>query len=424
MGMSAFELAYAAALKRKLGPDAAFNVAVEEASLAIDEALFDYTESNKPRLFRNPLLKTPTQFLSYSLQMTSLLVRNSWGMIKASPTQDRMQAAQTLFMTLGMTTLVAGLSGLPFPLYYALIGMMDSYRELMRTDIEDDDDMEMFKDMDEAGNPLGKRNMQLWFTSWAIPHYFGNGSDIAKFLGLSEEQAQALPLAVNRGPVSALTGVDFGSSLTLNGLWFRDERPAESNRAALTDMAMSLFGASGGLAENVASAFDDFEAGRISQGFEKLTPAMFKGPITALRLSREGSKTPAGEEIFPAKHYTIGKLLAKSLGFVDTEEAAIRQAAEQAERILMEIKKEKTAALSAVDRVNIEDNDAIAAAFDKIVEYNNRNPFDPIRNSDINESLRGKARARSLAIYGVSANKAMWPFIYALMEPTMPVSED
>ena len=424
MGMSAFELAYAAALKRKLSPDAAFNVAVEEASLAVDEAMFNYSESNKPRLFRNPLLKAPLQFLTYPLQMTSFLVRNTWGMIKASPAQDRMQAAQTLFTTLGMTALFAGLSGLPYPLYYALIGMMDSYRELMRTDIEDDDDMEMFKDMDEAGNPLGKRNMQLWFTNWAIPHYFGNGSDIAKFLDLSEEQAQTLALAVNRGPISALTGIDFGSSMSLNGMWFRDDVPADTNRAAFTNMAVSMLGPVGGMGENMFSAFDDFEAGRISQGWEKLTPAMFRGPVAAARLAGEGSKTPSGAEILPSEHYTTGKLLAKSLGFADTEETAIRKAATQAKRIDVEVSKERTAALAAVDRADIEDTDAIAAAFEKIVEYNNRNPFKPIRNSDINESLRGKARARASAIQGVSVDKTMWPFIYGLMEPTMPVSED
>ena len=386
--------------------------------------MFNYSESNKPRLFRNPFLKAPLQFLTYPLQMTSFMVRNTWGMIKASPAQDRMQAAQTLFTTLGMTVLFAGLSGLPYPLYYALIGMMDSYRELMRTDIEDDDDMEMFKDMDEAGNPLGKRNMQLWFTNWAIPHYFGNGSDVAKFLGLSEEQAQTLALAVNRGPISALTGVDFGSSMSLNGMWFRDERPAESNRAAFTDMAVSLLGPVGGLAENTFSAFDDFEAGNLSKGIEKLLPAMFRSPVAAFRLAAEGSKSPSGAEILPAEHYTTGKLLAKSLGFVDTEEAAIRKASEQAKTIDMEISKERTAALSAVDKADPEDADAIAAAFAKIVEYNNRNPFKPIRNSDINESLRGKARARASAIYGVSVDKSMQPYIYMLMQPTMPVSED
>ena len=90
----------------------------------------------------------------------------------------------------------------------------------------------------------------------------------------------------------------------------------------------------------------------------------------------------------------------------------------------MEISKERTAALSAVDKADPEDADAIAAAFAKIVEYNNRNPFKPIRNSDINESLRGKARARASAIYGVSVDKSMQPYIYMLMQPTMPVSED
>jgi hypothetical protein len=330
MFMSAFELAYADAKQKGMDDKAAFDAATKRALKLTYDALFNYTQYNKPPIMKSAGGRLAFQFLTYPLQMTSYLVRNFLTMVRVLPTlEERKEAAIKFFGTLGMTGLFAGVTG--FPLYSFIMGMTDGIRELMR-DEEDED-----YDEDDEGNPLGRRSTDLWFRNWFIPNYFGPDSSLANFFNLTEEQAQTLSRGVEMGPISAYTDLNVGTSTSLDGLWFRSDAPAETSREAFMNFVFSFTGPIGSVGANFAGAFDDFEKGQFNRGLEKFAPAWLKGGLSAMRLKSEGATTTKGDELMNPEFYTTGKLLAQTLGFGSTEVAQVQKANFMAKKIVTEI---------------------------------------------------------------------------------------
>jgi hypothetical protein len=218
MYMSSFELEYARQIEQGAKPADAEKAAVNKAVDLVYESLFNYTQYNKPRLMKaGAIPKIATQFMTYPLQMTSYLVRNFIGMLPFLNKSQKKEAAIQFFGTIGMTGMFAGVVGLPG--YSMIMGMAEGVREALRPDMEDEDADEYYDDDDE-GNPLGKRNLDLWFREWFIPTYFGPDSGLASAMGLTEEQALTLQRAVKLGPISAFTDLNIGSSVSLNNLFF------------------------------------------------------------------------------------------------------------------------------------------------------------------------------------------------------------
>jgi hypothetical protein len=174
--------------------------------------------------------------MTYPLQMTSYLVRNFIGMLPFLNKSQKKEAAIQFFGTIGMTAMFAGVVGLPG--YSMIMGMAEGVREALRPDMEDEDADEYY-DEDDEGNPLGMRNLDIWFREWLIPHYFGKDSSLANAMGLTDEQALTLQRAVKMGPISAFTDLNIGSSVSLNELWFRDDVPAENSKEALEQFVFS-----------------------------------------------------------------------------------------------------------------------------------------------------------------------------------------
>jgi hypothetical protein len=412
MFMSSFELAYADYKQKGMDDKAAFNAATEKALTLTYDALFNYTQYNKPRLMKgSPGAKLATQFLTYPLQMTSYLVRNFYGMLPLLNKDEKKEAAIKFFGTLGMTGLFAGVTG--FPLYSFIMGVAEGMRELMR-DEEDED-----YDEDDEGNPLGKRNLDLWFRNSFIPSYFGPDSNLASILGLTEEAAKTLARGVEMGPLSAYTGLNLGASTSLDGLWFRDDTPGNTSREAFQNFIFGFSGPIGSIGSNFAGAFDDFNNGQINRGFEKLAPAWLRGSLTAYRLSTEGATTTKGAEIKEAEFYTTGKLAAQALGFGNTEVAQIQKSNFMAKQVIEQIKKEKANLLNRLDvAVRNDDDDKVEEILDKITKFNTKNAMLPISGETVNKSLQSRAKARGKSYQGLSVADKEAPFIYPLVEGT------
>jgi hypothetical protein len=340
MYMSSFELEYARQIEQGAKPADAEKAAVNKAVDLVYESLFNYTQYNKPRLMKaGAIPKIATQFMTYPLQMTSYLVRNFIGMLPFLNKSQKKEAAIQFFGTIGMTGMFAGVVGLPG--YSMIMGMAEGVREALRPDMEDEDADEYYDDDDE-GNPLGKRNLDLWFREWFIPTYFGPNSDLASAMGLTEEQALTLQRAVKLGPISAFTDLNIGSSVSLNNLFFDNDVPAENSKEALEQFAFStMTGPFGSMATSLAGAYDDFNNGDLVRGFEKLSPAFFRGAFTTYRLSQEGLQTRQGAEIKDAEFYTTGKLVGQALGFQSTTVAEIQKSNFIAKQMVLDIQKER-----------------------------------------------------------------------------------
>ena len=411
MYMSAFELAYADAKQKGMGDSAAFDAATERALKLTYDALFNYTQYNKPPPMKTAAGRLAFQFLTYPLQMTSYLVRNFYGMLPFLNKEEKKEAAIKFFGTLGMTGLFAGVTG--FPLYSFIMGMAEGMRELLR-DEEDED-----YDEDDDGNPLGKRSLDLWFRNWFIPNYFGPESSLADFFNLTEEQAQTLARGVEMGPISAYTDLNVGTSTSLDGLWFRSDAPAETSREAFQNFVFSFTGPIGSVGANFAGAFDDFNKGQINRGFEKLSPAWLRGGLTAMRLKSEGATTTKGDELMNPEFYTTGKLLAQTLGFGSTEVAQVQKANFMAKKIVTEINREKASLLNRLDvAVRKDDDDEIDEMLEKIDKFNAKNAMLAINGETVSKSLQSRSERRGKSYQGLSVSDKEAPFVYPLVEGT------
>jgi hypothetical protein len=411
MYMSAFELAYADAKQKGMDNKAAFDAATERALKLTYDALFNYTQYNKPPPMKSAGGRLAFQFLTYPLQMTSYLVRNFYGMLPFLNKEEKKEAAIKFFGTLGMTGLFAGVTG--FPLYSFIMGMTDGIRELMR-DEEDED-----YDEDDEGNPLGRRSTDLWFRNWLIPNYFGPDSSLAKFFNLTEEQAQRLARGVELGLISSYTDLNVGTSTSLDGLWFRSDAPAETSREAFQNFVFSFTGPIGSVGANFAGAFDDWNNGQISRGFEKISPAWLKGGLTAMRLKEEGATTTKGDEIMNPEFYTTGKLLAQTLGFGSTEVAQVQKANFMAKQIVTKINREKQNILNRLDAAVRQDNDdKIDKILEEIDKFNTKNAMLAINGETVSKSLQSRAERRGKAYQGLSVSDKEAPFVYPLVEGT------
>jgi hypothetical protein len=411
MYMSSFELAYADAKQKGMDDKAAFDTATQRALKLTYDALFNYTQYNKPPPMKSAGGRLAFQFLTYPLQMTSYLVRNFYGMLPFLNKEEKKEAAIKFFGTLGMTGLFAGVTG--FPLYSFVMGMAEGMRELLR-DEEDED-----YDEDDEGNPLGKRSLDLWFRNWFIPTYFGPGSNLADALGLDEKEAQTLARGVEMGPISAYTDLNVGTSTSLDGLWFRSDAPAETSREAFQNFVFSFTGPIGSVGSNIAGAFDDFNKGQLNRGFEKLSPAWLRGGLSAMRLKSEGATTTTGDEIMNPEFYTTGKLLAQTLGFGSTEVAQVQKANFMAKRIVTEINREKASLLNRLDvAVRKDDDDEIDKMLEKIDKFNAKNAMLAINGETVSKSLQSRSERRGKSYQGLSVSDKEAPFVYPLVEGT------
>jgi hypothetical protein len=428
MYMSSFELEYARQIEQGAKPADAEKAAVNKAVDLVYESLFNYSQYNKPRLMKaGPIYKIATQFMTYPLQMTSYLVRNFIGMLPFLNKSQKKEAAIQFFGTIGMTAMFAGVVGLPG--YSMIMGMAEGVREALRPDMEDEDADEYY-DEDDEGNPLGMRNLDIWFREWLIPHYFGKDSSLANAMGLTDEQALTLQRAVKMGPISAFTDLNIGSSVSLNELWFRDDVPAENSKEALEQFVFStMTGPFGSMATSLTGGVEDILNGDLVRGFEKLSPAFFRGAFTTYRLSQEGLQTRQGAEIKNAEFYTTGKLIGQALGFQSTTIAEIQKSNFKAKQMVEEIKDERKDLLQKLDKAfqkfdnNPSDanDEAIDDIFVEIDRYNYKNGMIPITNETIERSLEGRAKRREMADYGLILGEKEAAFVYPMLEKTRPL---
>lgn len=419
MYMSSFELAYDANLKKGMSSAEAASRAKEKAMEIVYGSLFNYTQYNKPRVMKAPAGRLAFQFLSYPAQMTSYLVRNFYGMLPFLNKEGKREASIKFFGTLINTGLFAGVTGMP--LYSLIIGIAEGIREAMRPGMGDDDEEYADEDYDEDadGNPLGKRSLDLWFRNWFIPNYFGDGSSLAKAMGLNEEQAALLARSIEMGPISAVTDLNIAASTNLDGLWFRNDTPAATSKEAFTNFVFGFTGPFGSIGANIAGAFDDFSNGQMNRGVEKLLPAFLKGPVVASRLSKDGLQTKQGDQIMDPEFYHTGKLLAQSLGFASTEAAQVQKSNFMAKQIVTKINSEKTKLLNKLD---VAARDGTDEALDKVLldidKFNRKNAMMAINGETISKSLQNRAESRGKSYQGLSVSDKEIPFVYPLVEGT------
>ena len=389
--MTAFELAYKRLIDGGMDADTAQVQAQDTAESVMLESLFDYRQWNKPRLMTATGAKLGTQFLTYPLQMYSLLARNFYNQLKRSglSKEERRAARSTLAGVLLTTGLFGGVTALP--LFSVALGVLD-----MLSDATEDDD--------DPRDPLNHRSWELWFRNEWLPQTFGTGSGIARTFGLGEDQSRLLERAVLYGPVSAITGLDISSSVSLDNIFFGRFDVGSVDKEGLENLVYAnALGPFGGMLANWTTAASDFSDGEYLRGFENILPSALKQPLRAYRYGTEGNLTRRGDTVRSREFYTVGRLATQVLGFTPTEVKEKYDVDELVYTITEEANSRKYDALDAINKA-LEDYGQDSPEFDRAIQearaYSQANPNDPITYESIQTSVNGRIRNRVLAEMG------------------------
>jgi len=389
MFMASFELAYNKAVKDGLAPGVngeAFQRAVDESVKNTYDSMFNYTKFNRPRIMRPWGARIIFQFKLFPQQVTGYLVRNyaamQNGLIAAAMNIDnpaeRTQAlkdikegATQFFGTLIMTGMFAGIVGMP--LYSAIIGTIQGLRDAMGDE--------------EDPLPMEERDLDYWFRYVFLPKYFGD--DLAKI--------------IQKGPISALSNVDIGSSTSLNNLWFRDTQDDKSLITDFRNQLVGMLGPSAGLVENYLKAFEDWKNGYVSQAVEKIVPAAFKGMVAQTRWGEEGILTKTQKaELYNKDEVTTAMRFWKALGFNPTE-LAIQQ--EKNFKVIDQIRKTNEEYSDIMKQIKQSSLDGNFSKLDKQIErFVNFAIANPDLSPDVDSiftAIENAEKARAEAINGV-----------------------
>jgi hypothetical protein len=405
MYMSTFELEYKK--QRASGVDAktAQIIAADVAADVTQETMFDYAETSKPRLMKTIPGRIALQFYTFPIQMVSLLARSFMGMVGQMPDRtERAMAAQQFFGTLGMTYMFAGAVGMPG--YSFMMGLLQTIIEEMRPDDEPPGEEDEF-------NPLYTLNLDLWFREWFLPNYFGPDSDIAFYFDLTPEQANTLVRGMKMGPISAATDINFGSSLSMDNMFFRDDAPVDTTQEAAKSMWWTMLGAAGGLINQFTRGVDNIIEGDWQRAAENFAPGFYRGSVVTKRLAEEGYITPStGDTVKAREEYTTGKLVAQAMGLGSTEVADIQKSNIMAKRTVDGIEKERAKYMDKLDkafeatikgRVPAEEGRARTAELWKEIDAWNRRTgyIHEINYDNYVESLETRAEGRAGSIQGL-----------------------
>ena len=403
MAMTSFELAYEQAKEKGLGDAAAEEQAMERALKVTRETMFNYSNYNKPRAFKNPAGRIAFQFMTYPVMMTSYLVRNFKNMLPGLNAEGKMSAAKRLFGTLGMTAMYAGMTGLP--LYGVFMMAAEAAREMLR----DDDDFAPYED--DKGNPVGKVDLKFWFENSWLPETFGPDSSIAEALGLPPELAVLLERSIKFGPISALSDMNLASSTSLNDLFFRGDVKADTMEGQFKEILYNqMLGPLGGLISNMTRGAQLYDEGQTTRAMELMLPAFVKGAVRASRLSDEGLKTIDGKVLKDADFYTEGKLFNQILGIGSTETYEMQKQNFESNRIDKEIDKESADLLQQVKRAEQrfrEKRDEASQmqmrkAYDAVDAFNRRFPNKPIGGDSMAAALDASIDEQAESVGGIS----------------------
>jgi hypothetical protein len=382
MFMTAYDLAYAQAINRGVPQKAAQEEAVNKAGELSDEALFDYSEFNRPKFMRGGVARTILQFKFFAFQTLSYLARNFTTMLnfKGVSPEVRKQARHKFLGTLGMTWLFAGALGLPgmSALFFPVMSMF-----LKGEDEEDPED----------------RDPKLWFSKW-LRETFGNTA------------GQIL----DRGPITWATNVDFHNRVKLDGLLLRDLKAGLSETDWLREFIVTALGPTVGLGVNVARAKEMIDNGDTSRGMELLLPAGVRSFVSAARVSKEGVRTLKGDEIVPRDQLSDFDLWVIRAGFNPTQVARMRELSSKRQEFMQLLGQRHGKVFNLFKRaMREEDTDKQQALFEEAGEelaaYNEANPFKAIKVKDILGSIKKEMEASALAVDGVRVPKNMIPVI-------------
>jgi hypothetical protein len=402
--MMTFELEYAKSKN--------FDQAVQKATDITHETLGRYDSFNRPRILRNALGRTVGQFKMYAVYMTSFFMRNFYNSIRISvPPVERAAAMQRLAGVLVMGGMFHGLVGMP--LYSVIADTVDA----LLNEFGDEEE----KKQRRAKNPLTSDNSNLRFRYEFLPENFGH----IEITGL-DGRPHRLSELLEKGPISALTDINFGSRTSFDGMWFRDPNPGRNWKETAVNILSTNLGPGVSTGLNLTRAIDDFSKGEILRGLEKSVPALFRTPITAYRIGTEGAETTKGADMLKPDEINNRNLIAQAIGFPPTRLARIQEQSFESQKEVRKAQDRRAKLLDGLHRVAFDpegDKADLKEVFEDIKKYNRRYPIEKfiIDIDTIERSLEAYANKRGMTYRGQVIEEKLAPYLGPLYRATVPL---
>ena len=398
-----FELEYAKTKNYDKAKDAAIK--------AVDELLGRYDNANRPRVFRNALMKNIGQFKQYSIVMTSFWMRNMYNALKGEDAATRMFAIERMVGTSLMGAMFHGILGSPF--YHATALTLDAI-----LNADEEDKKERIKK-----NPLTAESSDLRFRYEYLPDTFGH-------IKVPNASGREIPLntVLERGPISALTDMNFGSKTShdITSLWFRDAKPGATWAETAQNMLIANLGPSVSTSVNFIGGMQDIYEGKVARGMEKLSPAFVKGFPMAYRLKTEGAETKTNKDILRKDEIDTINLIGSVTGLQPTRLTRLQDRNFRFQSEIIKANGEKSKLLnklnSAIYDEDSPDKSAIKDVYKDIVKHNERYPMEGmyIDYETIERSTNSYADRKMKTYRGLQVNDAVLPYMAKILKMSQP----
>jgi hypothetical protein len=255
-----------------------------------------------------------------------------------------------------------------------------------------------------------------------LPKLFGG----AEYTGLDGFQHSYANTVMN-GFVSESTGLNIGTRVGVDGLWFRGFQPGDDLLGTATNTLVANIAPISAQA-NMVKGIDDMQQGEYVRGFEKMTPAAFKGLFTAYRLSTEGARTRNRKTMMEADDFTGMNLFGVIGGVQPTRLSTIQSNRIKVANQVRDADKERDALMDRFKGNVIDfekDPKAFAETVHKMRQFNAKYPLPGtmITDETIGKSLEATIRDRNATFFGTTMNKNNWMYIMPTLLASVPVEK-
>jgi hypothetical protein len=295
-----------------------------------------------------------TMYKRYGASMYRYIAKTTMTALKDVDSNQRAIAQKQILGLVGMSTLLAGVQGVPtFDLFAAAWNM---YKD------DDDDDLETI---------------------------------VRKAIGET----------YYKGLLTHLTGSEIGSRIGFNGLLYRAPRFASWSDDPIKAAVESLGGPAFGVAQRIFDGAKKVAEGEVERGIEQMLPAFFSNFLKANRYDSEGFKTLRGDEVVSrANGYEVAMQM---IGFAPQRyiEQIQQNTAQKAKDKY--VTTEKTRLLRQLYVAYREgDNREADEVMEKLLKLGQKHPG-TVTADTIIDSLKANAKTSAEMFHGITLSKAM-----------------
>ncbi|ENP8410358.1 PLxRFG domain-containing protein [Vibrio cholerae] len=359
------EVTYIAAYRLAMKKHGDHEKAIADAIKDTWDSHFDYSSINRARFMQSDMAAVALQFKQYSQNMSYYLWANMIKALKGETPEAKAMARTQLLGTLASTFFIGGAGALPL---WAITTAIDAAQEIVGDDEPFDAETELKRMLAEA---FGKENAAL----------------------------------IWHGALPSISG-----RISLNDLWVRSiNRDVDASTAYVEYMKQALGPVIGGICVSWAQGLADISNDQFARGIERIPPKAIKDVLKTARYINEGGvNTKNGDEI--VSDLTAFELLGQASGFAIGRANLQYDENNAIKNYETFIVKHRQSLMNAYyTAYRLKDGEAMKSVMVKIRKFNQSQygKRNPITTEILRQSLKVRARKRSITQNGVQVNPKM-----------------